>query len=252
MNKGDPKDSELRITPSAISALAQGDIDNFLTAAVPGGIEAQEATGQRQLVQGTKLPVQTCVVYPPREGFWSREWIRSWEILESWGVKFWLYDSERDPLFVDAKLPPGWKKISTDHSMWSYLLDDLDRQRASIFFKAAFYDRRASMRLHSRIQYEYDYDLERRGVFIGRVIADKAGYLETPGYRFYTTLFETEHLNIVGPSRQEANTAHDSVYEQAREWADAHYPRWREADAYWDDELDGVRHDVLLESVSLA
>jgi len=39
------------------SALAKGDIGNFLVAATPGGIEAQEARGQRDLVMvGFVLP----------------------------------------------------------------------------------------------------------------------------------------------------------------------------------------------------
>jgi hypothetical protein len=35
--------------PAALSALAKGDIGNFLTASAPGGIERQEAEGQRQM-----------------------------------------------------------------------------------------------------------------------------------------------------------------------------------------------------------
>lgn len=48
-----------------------------------------------------------------------------------------------DPLFRVATLPPGWSIKPTDHSMWSDLCDDTGRKRAAIFYKAAFYDRRA-------------------------------------------------------------------------------------------------------------
>ena len=44
-----------------------------------------------------------------------------------------------------VKLPAGWKKQATDHSMWSKLLDESGAVVASIFYKAAFYDRIAEM-----------------------------------------------------------------------------------------------------------
>jgi hypothetical protein len=52
-----------------------------------------------------------------------------------------------DPLFMPATLPEGWKREPADHDMWSYVVDDLGRQRAAVFYKAAFYDRKAYARL---------------------------------------------------------------------------------------------------------
>jgi len=96
----------------------------------PGAIERQEAQGQEQLVNSEQLPVN-CV---------------GKEKLEAAGVIFGdpLPD---DPLFCEAKLPDGWKKEATDHSMWSKLVDGYGNERASIFYKAAFYDRDAFMRV---------------------------------------------------------------------------------------------------------
>lgn len=97
-----------------------------------GFIERMEARGQRELVaqaQGSaliKLPSQ----------FSGREY------LKAAGVIFGEPDKS-DPLFATCTVPDGWKIVPTDHSMGSNLVDDKGRIRASIFYKAAFYDRRA-------------------------------------------------------------------------------------------------------------
>ena len=99
--------------------------------AMPGMIEASEARGQSELVASTQLPTE---IRPP-EGK---------KTLEEAGVKFGE-PNEEDPLFCEATLPEGWKKVATEHSMWSELVDDKGVKRASIFYKAAFYDRAAFM-----------------------------------------------------------------------------------------------------------
>ncbi len=105
--------------------------ENFNAAALPGGIEAQEARGQQELIQSEELPA-TCRP--------------SWEAAEKLGIKK-TGKAAGDPLFVCAELPKGWKKVSTDHSMWSKIIDEKGVERASIFYKAAFYDRDAFMTL---------------------------------------------------------------------------------------------------------
>lgn len=93
-------------------------------------VERQEAQGQRELVTDDTLPVdmnQECK-----------------SKLEDAGVVFGDTVAG-DRLFRLCKLPAGWKKVATDHSMWSDLVDDQGVKRASIFYKAAFYDRRASL-----------------------------------------------------------------------------------------------------------
>jgi hypothetical protein len=48
-------------------------------------------------------------------------------------------------MFRQATLPPGWKKTGSDHDMWSYVEDERGLRRVAVFYKAAFYDRRADM-----------------------------------------------------------------------------------------------------------
>lgn len=90
----------------------------------PAAIESQEARGQSQLVESQQLP---------RKGI---------EALEKLGVKV-IHRHGHDSLFCDVELPQGWTKRATDHSMWSELVDDKGQVVASIFYKAAFYDRDA-------------------------------------------------------------------------------------------------------------
>ena len=90
----------------------------------------QEADGQQSFVGSDTLPTEI-------QG-------NGKAILEAAGVKF-LGVVEGDDLFQYVQLPAGWKKEGTGHSMWSSLVDDKGQERASIFYKAAFYDRRAFM-----------------------------------------------------------------------------------------------------------
>jgi hypothetical protein len=90
-------------------------------------IPRQEAEGQVSLVNSTNLPKQG-----------------DWESLEVLGV---VKEKDINDLFCEATLPSGWKKVSSDHSMWSYLKDDRGLTRASIFYKAAFYDQSAHIRV---------------------------------------------------------------------------------------------------------
>lgn len=88
-------------------------------------IERQEAMGQQSLINSIVLPINKA---------------EDWKTLKRWGVQ---QLDKVDSLFCNAVLPEGWQKVATDHSMWSNLLDDRGLIRASIFYKAAFYDRDA-------------------------------------------------------------------------------------------------------------
>ncbi|NJK70221.1 MAG: hypothetical protein HC941_30290 [Microcoleus sp. SU_5_3] len=76
---------------------------NFSIASSPSGIETQEAQGQQNLVHSDALPIQG-----------------DWEVLKRWGV---IQGEPIDKLFCSCTLPSDWKKVATNHSMWSNLLD---------------------------------------------------------------------------------------------------------------------------------
>ncbi len=95
-------------------------------------IEEQESAGQAQLVNSTVLPIDTR----------GRD-----ADFEALGFTF----GERvDELFREATLPEGWTRKGSEHAMWSHLVDEQGRERVSIFYKAAFYDRCAFMDINSR------------------------------------------------------------------------------------------------------
>ena len=103
---------------------------DWLFGQAPDLIKAQEARGQDQLVMSEMLPTQISA--------------EDKKLLETAGIRFGQPE-KNDPLFCKAALPTGWSKQPTDHSMWSTLVDENGIERASIFYKAAFYDRRAFM-----------------------------------------------------------------------------------------------------------
>lgn len=94
----------------------------------------QEAQGQKELVNSEVLPTK---INSPRDVDVKAK-------LTELGFKFGNV-VDGDPLFQEVTLPAGWKKVATDHSMWSKVVDDQGRERISIFYKAAFYDRDAFM-----------------------------------------------------------------------------------------------------------
>ncbi len=108
-------------------------LDSLAEGGQSGPIERQERDGQRQLVNSDRLPTDI----KGDRGEW-----------EALGFTFGDPDPG-DPMFMPATLPEGWKREGSDHAMWSYLVDQHGRQRVAIFYKAAFYDRGAFMRLES-------------------------------------------------------------------------------------------------------
>ena len=101
-----------------------------------GAIERSEARGQQLLVNSETLPHK--FNSGTREQF------------EKMGI---VFGEKADDIFSFVTLPQGWKKVATDHSMWSKLLDEQGRERASIFYKAAFYDRDAFLNISRRYSY---------------------------------------------------------------------------------------------------
>lgn len=102
-----------------------------------GYIGGMEAAGQRQLVHSDQVPTEGS------------------DALAELG--FTLGDVVAgDPLFRHVTLPEDWTKQGTDHAMHSQILDPLGRKRVGIFYKAAFYDRRADCHVIGLHAYLWD------------------------------------------------------------------------------------------------
>lgn len=105
----------------------------------PNAIEDQELKGQQELVNSSQLPSQLNSSSDKSDKDAEEAYTRM-------GIKV-LGHSPGDDLFLDVDLPSGWKIVPTDHAMWSKLIDDAGKVRASIFYKAAFYDRKAGINI---------------------------------------------------------------------------------------------------------
>ena len=123
---------KLRLTPAALGAALKGDTENFLAAATPGGIEAQEKQGQVDQAFAETLP---------------RELRGQDDLFQRAGF---VLGEPVDDIFRQAAFPAGWRKKLTDHSMWTEIVDGQGRKRGLIFYKAAFYDRSAHAFLSTR------------------------------------------------------------------------------------------------------
>lgn len=108
---------------ATLAALIKGDLRNAVIAATPGGIEAQEKAGQIEQSFASTLPKKLDRAQFEKAGF--------------------IFANEADDLFVNVTFPKGWRKRSTDHDMWTDIVDESEKKRGSIFYKAAFYDRSA-------------------------------------------------------------------------------------------------------------
>jgi hypothetical protein len=168
---------------------------------LPGMIEASERRGQAELVQSTLLPVQ---MDGKRATF------------ERMGFKFGEVVKD-DPLFIHVELPSGWKKQSTEHSMWSKIVDQNGAERVSIFYKAAFYDRDAFVRLCGRydVQYPWDApDAQTVETATAQVIDKKTGKV----------LHEATGTRSVDPRDGYVTKAGYAAQRVAQEWCKANLP----------------------------
>lgn len=196
------------MNPAALQAALNGDMENAIAASTPGGIEAQEKAGQTMFVSNATLPkvmLHGCTR----------------EKLEAMGIRF---GADVDDLFVTAQLPDGWKKKATDHSMWSDLLDEKGRRRAEIFYKAAFYDRRAHISLCLR------YGISSYEACNGDGTPDEYGK-----HSHMKTVVEDcgKTIRVVGVREGRDHKTGDEHNKQAVAWLDEHHPDWRNPLAYW-------------------
>jgi hypothetical protein len=191
------------VNPAILSALEKGDLENALVAATPGGIEAQEKSGQTALVNSTNMP---------------REMRPNQEAFEKVGFRF---GDAVDELFVSATLPPGWTRAATDHAMHSDILDDRGRKRVGVFYKAAFYDRRADASLECRYTVRMLY-----GKYGDPRLAENEVVCAVQDAG--VTIFQTRAVNA------DDWDAQDAIRKEATAWRTETYPDASDPTAYWD------------------
>lgn len=205
----------------------------------PDAIEAQEAQGQKELVESSQLP---------RKCNYPRDF-NAIEQYKKMGIKV-VENSEGDDLFVDVVLPKGWKLEFTDHSMWNSLIDNKGRERATIFYKAAFYDRDAFINFNQRIHFRIDrlgfiegnYERE-NGVyvsqntpFVGRVTDyDESILFETEQIKCDVEFVDYEGRQVYSEEyKEKSREAENKLKTSCLEYLKKNYPEYEDINAYWD------------------
>lgn len=187
-----------------VNTSAQDPLVHLLAAMQDGGtgksIEASEARGQEELIASDVLPAKGA---DPA-------------ILARIGIEV-LGPVEGDPLFLMVKLPSGWTKRPTSHPMWSELYDHKGRLRAHIFYKAAYYDRKAHMDFERRYRINCHY-----------VPADK------PEEVVVTIRDAGQKVCEVGRYGYMDFDAEVGVRQQAEAYMTARWPQYKDPTAYWD------------------
>lgn len=204
------ENSEMKITLAALLAAINGDMDNAIVAATPGGIEKQERAGQAAMVSSEILP---------KDGSDSI-------IYAALGIEIL---GDYDDLFYSVKLPEGWHKIADGHAMWSYLVDDKGRRRAPIFYKAAFYDRKAHITFECRYRYG------------DRPVGGWGTDSDTEAWEGFVSdcgqdIFVTEPTETVNREHRYATSYHaqkQTKRAEAEAWLMEHYPNYANPLAYW-------------------
>lgn len=142
MNTPDNTQAQAEDPAAALTFLAEA-----MTYGGSAAIERQEAQGQAQVVNSDVLP-------------YGMDEADNRGVLEALGIT--VGDPvDGDPLFRHVTLPDGWTRRGTDHPQWSEVVDTYGRARVRVFYKAAFYDRKADA--HVLSLFSYVGDCARRG-----------------------------------------------------------------------------------------
>lgn len=205
--------------PAALRAYLQGDIVNAQIASAPGGIEQQEAAGQTYLITHEVLP---------RPGT-----IDSWYRLNACRSQMealgFVFGETVDDLFVQCTLPSGWSKRADEHSsFWSGILDATGAERAALFYKAAFYDRKAYLRFNCRYCQRTWY----------APTPNDPEDAEPPAEEHCIVVWDAKHRHAIWQSAPYAQADYDTEDQVTREavaWLTDHYPDHQIPFAYWDE-----------------
>ncbi|MFH0829761.1 MAG: hypothetical protein V1887_01200 [Candidatus Aenigmatarchaeota archaeon] len=216
--KADKKqaDERLHVTPAALVAAVQGDFVNATIAMTPGGIEQQEARGQIAVVTQKLMPRYADGRREPAD-----------DVYKKLGI---VIIGEHDDILVKVKLPDGWKLEPTEDSMWSDLRDNKGRKRAQMFYKAAFYDRRANLNLVTRFsrdvvpkdRYKTDISYEKR---------EKMPWLGVV-QDCEKDIFTTKPVKLTGDFSKDESLK-DKLLKRCDTYLQKKFPNWKDQFAYW-------------------
>lgn len=157
------------------------------------------AEGQKALVASSVLPKEVRGITRPQ--------------MEAMGF---VFGADVDELFVQCKLPVGWSNRAASQSMYSELVDDKGRVRAGIFYKAAFYDRRAYMTFNCRFTIRPYLD------------GSDKDHIKCAVHDSGTEIF------VAGQFSRSDYSQCDPLIEKAKNWLTKKFPNYMDPTAYWE------------------
>lgn len=205
----------------------------------PSAIELQEAQGQQELVNSCELPCKLGMggtAYPT---------------YAKMGIVVLGDRTDQEQLFIEVRLPEGWRIIPTDHVMWSELVDGNDRKRASIFYKAAFYDRNAHISFNPRFTYQVIthsegvyatytdfYERTNHTPCFGRVCDADEVVFET-SVKYFDKIYNEEDKRAVRLKWwAEWGRFENSIQVECTDWLNTNHPKWDNIFEYWDEPVE--------------
>jgi hypothetical protein len=138
-----------------------------------------------------------------------------------------VFGAALDPVFREATLPLDWSvHANPSHSMWSAILDAQGRTRATIFYKASFYDRHAELHPTARytVEVEYQGEFGKMGESHRAFVFDNATHQE---------IFSSKTLRRESPTDRTFLKTED-LRKEVTEWLVQHFPEFKDPTAYWD------------------
>jgi hypothetical protein len=151
------------------------------------------------------------------------------------GVKAGLVEitGDADDLFCNVKLPEGWEKKSEARDPRHIALYDANGcVRASIFYKAAFYDRKANMWWKHRFQISRIYPEDQNDP-IRVAVVDSAGEFDPKDID--GEIVQDFGTLPVGDDYSAREKVEKKLMAQAKKWLKKNYPKYESIAAYWDE-----------------
>lgn len=149
-----------------------------------------------------------------------------------------------NPMFREAEMPKGWTRKSTDHYMYTNVLDAKGRVRAQIGFKAQAYDPWTSFVLYRRFSLRqiYPKDQERERGTVKFSVRDRLAKPEKDGSE--GIIFTTVGVHVLRKNYTRNDELEKEHVAACAAWLDRNYPKWQEHTGHWDDEKDAKPREI--------
>lgn len=131
------KEEDIQMTELLLSAMSGVDTNT--------SINNIEIRGRDNILNKTQLPIYANTINNKR--FFTKEETKDLVLKKYKEIGIEIINEENDLLY-NVKLPNNIKLKSSESNYWTYLTDENEKELASIFYKAVFYDRDAFININ--------------------------------------------------------------------------------------------------------